>query len=104
MLSPLQKKFPKQQQKTCTKLAPNLYDKKNYVVHHRNLKFYLEQGMEITKIHKVSLPPTFLHTLLVVFNIYTISYTIKIFNYIFIYIFLGVNIQAIGMAKALYRF
>ena len=53
MLSPLQNTFPKHQQKTSTKLTPNLKDKSNYVVHYRNLKFYLEQGMEITKIHRV---------------------------------------------------
>ena len=35
------------------KLIPNLYDKKNYVVHYRNLKFYLENGLVLTKIHKV---------------------------------------------------
>ena len=39
MLSPLQKKFPKYQKKPSTKLTPNLRDKKNYVVHYRNLKF-----------------------------------------------------------------
>lgn len=37
----------------CTKLAPNLYDKHNYVTHYRNLKFYVQQGMVITKIHKI---------------------------------------------------
>ena len=35
------------------KLAPNLRDKTNYVVHYRNLKFYLKHGLEIVKIHRV---------------------------------------------------
>ena len=46
-------KFPKEQKKTTVKLTPNLRDKKNYVTHYRNLKLYLEQGMVITKIHRV---------------------------------------------------
>ena len=53
MLSPFQLEFPANQKKTSTKLAPNLRDKKNYVRHYRNLKFYLEQGMILRKIHKV---------------------------------------------------
>ena len=35
------------------KLVPNLYDKVRYMTHYRNLKLYLELGMEITKIHRV---------------------------------------------------
>ena len=35
------------------KLIPNLYDKKRYVVHYRNLQYYLKKGMVITKIHRV---------------------------------------------------
>jgi hypothetical protein len=35
------------------KLVPNLYDKTKYVVHYRNLKFYLEQRLKLTKIHRV---------------------------------------------------
>ena len=35
------------------KLIPNLMDKKEYVVHYRNLKFYLENGMKLTKVHAV---------------------------------------------------
>ena len=35
------------------KLVPNLYDKKNYVVHFKNLKFYLKQGLKLTKIHRI---------------------------------------------------
>lgn len=36
-----------------SKLVPNLNNKTKYVVHYRNLKFYLEQGLELTKIHRV---------------------------------------------------
>jgi hypothetical protein len=35
------------------KLAPNLRDKSNYVVHYENLKFYVKHGMVITKIHRI---------------------------------------------------
>ena len=34
------------------KLVPNLNDKKNYVLHHENLKLYLKHGLKLTKIHK----------------------------------------------------
>lgn len=34
------------------KLAPNLNDKKNYVVHIENLRYYLEKGMILTNIHR----------------------------------------------------
>ena len=30
------------------KLIPNLYSEKNYVVHYRNLKFQLSQGVRLT--------------------------------------------------------
>ena len=35
------------------KLVPNLFDMKNYVVHFRTLKFYLDQGLKLTKIHRI---------------------------------------------------
>ncbi|XP_023212539.1 uncharacterized protein LOC111615349, partial [Centruroides sculpturatus] len=35
------------------KLIPTLFDKQNYVIHYRNLKFYLEEGLILTKIHRV---------------------------------------------------
>ena len=35
------------------KLVHNLMAKKNYVVYYRNLRFYLEHGMRLTKIHRV---------------------------------------------------
>lgn len=36
-----------------TKLIPNLYDKKNYVIHFRYLKQALENGLELKQVHKV---------------------------------------------------
>ncbi|KAL9980669.1 hypothetical protein ACROYT_G009282 [Oculina patagonica] len=35
------------------KLVLTLEDKKNYVVHYRNLQFYLKQGMKLKRVHKV---------------------------------------------------
>ena len=35
------------------KLAPNLNDKTNYIVHIDNLQYYLSKGMIITKVHRV---------------------------------------------------
>jgi len=35
------------------KLIPNLQDKQNYVVHYRNLQFYVNQNLKVTKIHKI---------------------------------------------------
>ena len=35
------------------KLAPNLMPKNNYVVHYRNLKYYLSQGLIFKKVHKI---------------------------------------------------
>lgn len=35
------------------KLIPNLFDKCNYIVHYRNLKYYLKEGLILKKIHKV---------------------------------------------------
>jgi len=34
------------------KLIPHLRDKKNYVLHYRNLKQYLDIGLKIKKIHR----------------------------------------------------
>ena len=36
------------------KLTPNLRGKSKYTVHYRALKFYLEQGMVLTKIHRIA--------------------------------------------------
>ena len=35
------------------KLLLTLQDKKNYVVHYRNLQSYLKQGMKLKRVHKV---------------------------------------------------
>ena len=35
------------------KLIPNLGDKVKYVVHYKNLKYYLPLGMKLVKIHRV---------------------------------------------------
>ena len=35
------------------KLVPNLMSKTNYVVHHRNLQYYLSQDLILKKVHKI---------------------------------------------------
>ena len=35
------------------KLVPNLMKKEKYTVHYLNLKFYLEHGMKLTKLHRI---------------------------------------------------
>ena len=36
-----------------SKLVTTLHDKKNYIVHHQNLKLYLSLGMKLRKSHRV---------------------------------------------------
>ena len=42
-----------QKMKTVKKLTPNLYNKERYVLHYRNLQFYLHHGLKLDKIHRV---------------------------------------------------
>ena len=56
MLSPFQKKIAqdhKIKQTKVTKLIPNLMNKKNYVIHERNLKQALDAGLKLRKVHRV---------------------------------------------------
>ena len=56
MLAPIQLKIKKEHDievGTTNKLIPNLLPKKNYVVHYRNLKYYLSKGWILTKVHKI---------------------------------------------------
>jgi hypothetical protein len=49
----LLKKFGRKLPGTSNKLCPNLYDKTKYVVHYRNLQFYVKMGLVVTKIYKI---------------------------------------------------
>ena len=35
------------------KLVPNLDNKSKYVVHYKNLQFYLSLGIKLTKVHRI---------------------------------------------------
>ena len=39
--------------RATTKLVPNLCTKRNYVVHYRNLQFYIRHGLVVLGVHKV---------------------------------------------------
>ena len=43
----------KRNYKSEKKLILDLHNKERYVVHHRLLRFYLEQGLKVTKVHKI---------------------------------------------------
>ena len=38
---------------TTKKLIPNLFPKNNYITHYRNLRYYLQNGWKLTKVHKI---------------------------------------------------
>ena len=37
----------------CNKLIANLILKNNYIVHYRNLKYYLSKGLALKKVHRI---------------------------------------------------
>jgi hypothetical protein len=49
----INKEMNKSSSNDIQKLAPNLYDKTKYVVHYKNLKYYIEKGLVLKKIHRV---------------------------------------------------
>ena len=53
MISPYSRRFGLPPAAGVSKLAPNLYNKNNYIVHIRSLQFYLQQGLVLRKVHKV---------------------------------------------------
>jgi len=53
MLSPFAESMRRPGWTPAKKLIPNLYDKFRYVTHYRNLKFYIEHGLVLNKIHRV---------------------------------------------------
>ena len=56
MLSPYQQQLKQDlgyKPTKVEKLLPNLWNKEKYVLHYRNLKFYLMQGLKLQKIHRV---------------------------------------------------
>lgn len=38
---------------TLPKLVPSLDTKRNYVIHYRNLKYYISKGLKLVKVHKI---------------------------------------------------
>ena len=52
-LNPSRKRIKKNAKFSSTKLAPNLFPKKNYICHIRNLQFCLQQGARLDKIYRV---------------------------------------------------
>jgi len=53
MLSPLARQFMDNEWKSSKKLILNLLNKNKYVTHYRNLQFYLNHGLIVTKIHRI---------------------------------------------------
>ena len=56
MLSPIQLEIKNEygiKVGITNKLVPNLMPKKNYVIHYRNLQYYLSQGWVLRKVHKI---------------------------------------------------
>ena len=45
--------WPVEDKKGGVRLTPNLYDKKNYVIHYKQLKFAIRHGFILTKVHRI---------------------------------------------------
>ena len=53
MLSPYSMELAEGHPTSCEKLVPNLNDKRNYVLHYRNLQLYMRLGLVLVRIHRV---------------------------------------------------
>ena len=54
MLSDFQKStYPEEKLRPTKKLTPNLMNKRRYIIHYANLKYYLAQGLILKKVHRV---------------------------------------------------
>ena len=53
MLSPYSMELSEGHPTSCEKLVPNLNDKRNYVLHYRNLQLYMRLGLVLVRIHRV---------------------------------------------------
>ena len=53
MLSPFASQFADKDWKSSKKLIPNLLNKTKYVTYYRNLQFYVNHGLIVTKIHRI---------------------------------------------------
>jgi len=53
MLSPFVSQFINKEWKSSKKLIPNLLNKNKYVTHYRNLQFYLNYGIIVSKMYRI---------------------------------------------------
>ena len=54
MLSDYQEStYPKEKLRPTKKLTPNLMNKRRYIIHYANLKYYLAQGLILKKVPRV---------------------------------------------------
>ena len=53
MLSPYSMELAEGHPTRCEKLVPNLNDKRNYILHYRNLQLHMRLGLVLVRIHRV---------------------------------------------------